>query len=60
LVLIGALLTGKMFIRPLEGALILRISGTLALITLGVAAYFLSAKILRLPDASLLLRPKKT
>jgi hypothetical protein len=58
-VLIGAILAGKMFIHPLEGALIVRISGTLALITLGAAAYFLSAKILKLPDASLLLRPKK-
>ncbi|NBT48870.1 MAG: hypothetical protein EBT07_13830 [Actinobacteria bacterium] len=58
-VLIGAILAGKMFIHPLEGALIVRISGTLALIALGTAAYFLSAKILKLPDASLLLRPKK-
>jgi peptidoglycan biosynthesis protein MviN/MurJ (putative lipid II flippase) len=59
-VLIGAILAGKMFIHPLEGVLIVRISGTLALITLGAAAYFLSAKILKLPDASLLFRPKKS
>jgi hypothetical protein len=58
-VLIAALLAGKMFIHPLEGALVLRISGTLALITLGAAAYFLAAKLMKLPDASLLFRPKK-
>lgn len=58
LVLTAALLAGKMFIHPLEGALILRISGTLALITLGAAAYFLAAKLMKLPDASLLFRPK--
>jgi len=57
-VLIGALLAGKTMIHPLEGTLIVRISGTLALIALGTVAYFLSAKILKLPDASLLFRPK--
>jgi len=57
-VLIGTLLAGKIMIHPLEGTLIVRISGTLALIALGTVAYFLSAKILKLPDASLLFRPK--
>jgi len=56
LVLIGVLLLGKMFIHPLGGALIVRITGTLALVVLGVSAYFLSAKLLRLPDLGLLLR----
>jgi hypothetical protein len=45
-----------MFIHPLGGALVVRITGTLALVILGVSAYFLSAKLLRLPDLGLLLR----
>jgi hypothetical protein len=36
-----------------------RIGGTFALVLLGSATYFLAAKLLKLPDASLLFRPKK-
>jgi hypothetical protein len=36
-----------------------RIGGTFALVLLGSLAYFLVAKLLKLPDLGLLLRPKK-
>ena len=50
------LLAGKIFIHPLGGAVIVRITGTLALVALGSAAYFLAASLLELPDARMLLR----
>jgi peptidoglycan biosynthesis protein MviN/MurJ (putative lipid II flippase) len=56
LVLIGVLLLGKMFIHPLGGAIILRITGTVALVVLGVSAYFFSANLLGLSDLQLLVR----
>jgi hypothetical protein len=58
LVLTGVLVLGKTFIHPLGGAIIVRITGTLALVVLGISAYFLSAKLLNLPDLGLLLRRK--
>jgi hypothetical protein len=35
-----------------------RITGTVALVLLGALAYFLTAKLLKLPDLGLLLRSK--
>jgi putative peptidoglycan lipid II flippase len=57
--LIGALLLGLQFIQPMGQPIPVRIGGTFALILLGSTTYFLAAKLLKLPDASLLLRPKK-
>jgi len=48
------------FIHPLSGPIPVRLAGTIALVLLGSAAYFLTAKLLKLPDLGLLLRPKKT
>ena len=56
LVLIGVLLVGTTFIHPLGGTVIVRITGTLVLVVLGVSAYFLSANLLGLSDMQLLLR----
>ena len=56
LALIGALLVGGIFIHPLGGPLMVRISGTLIWVAFGVGAYFLSAKLLKLPDLPALLR----
>jgi putative peptidoglycan lipid II flippase len=58
--LIGALLLGLQFIQPMDQPIPVRIASCVALVLLGAASYFLSAKILKLPDASLLFRPKKT
>ncbi len=56
LILAGVLLLGMVFIHPLSGPLLVRIAGTLALVTLGIATYFLTARWLKLPDLALLLR----
>lgn len=58
LALIGALLVGGIFIHPLGGPLMVRISGTLIWVAFGVGAYFLIARLLKLPDLGLLLRRK--
>jgi len=60
LIFSGVLLTGMHFIDPLNGPIPVRLGGTIALVLLGSAAYFLTAKLLKLPDLGLLLRPKKT
>jgi putative peptidoglycan lipid II flippase len=60
LIFSGVLLTGMHFIHPLSGPILVRLGGTIALVILGGAAYFLTAKLLKLPDLGLLLRPKKT
>ena len=57
--LIGALLLGLQFIQPMDQPIPVRIGGTFALVLLGSLAYFLVAKLLKLPDLGLLLRPKK-
>jgi putative peptidoglycan lipid II flippase len=57
--LIGTLLLGLQFIHPVGQPIPVRIASCVALVLLGAASYFLSAKILKLPDASLLFRPKK-
>ncbi|NBS07578.1 MAG: murein biosynthesis integral membrane protein MurJ, partial [Verrucomicrobia bacterium] len=56
--LTGALLSGLQFIHPMGQPIPVRIAGTFALILLGSLAYFLVAKLLKLPDLSLLLRRK--
>ena len=56
--LIGALLLGLQFILPMGQPIPVRIGGTFALVLLGSATYFLSAKLLKLPDLGLLLRRK--
>jgi putative peptidoglycan lipid II flippase len=58
--LIGTLLLGLQFIHPMGQPIPVRIASCVALVLLGAASYFLSAKLLKLPDASLLFRPKKT
>jgi putative peptidoglycan lipid II flippase len=57
--LIGALLLGLQFIHPMDQPIPVRIGGTFALVLLGSLAYFLVAKLLKLPDLGLLLRTKK-
>ena len=57
--LIGALLLGLQFIQPMDQPIPVRIGGTFALVLLGSLAYFLVAKLLKLPDLGLLLRLKK-
>jgi putative peptidoglycan lipid II flippase len=56
--LTGALLSGLQFIHPMGQPIPVRIAGTIALVVLGVLAYFLTAKLLKLPDLGLLLRSK--
>ncbi|NBR47017.1 MAG: hypothetical protein EBT68_07920, partial [Verrucomicrobia bacterium] len=56
IVLIGALKVGSWVIDPFAGPVIIRVAGTLALCTLGAAAYFLAATLLGLPDVRMLLR----
>ena len=58
--LIGTLLLGLQFIQPMDQPIPVRIASCVALVLLGAASYFLSAKLLKLPDASLLFHPKKT
>jgi len=59
IVLMGALKVGSWLIDPLAGPVPVRIAGTLALCTLGAAAYFFSATLLQLPDVSLILKKGK-
>ncbi|NBU68384.1 MAG: murein biosynthesis integral membrane protein MurJ [Verrucomicrobia bacterium] len=59
IVLIGALRVGSWFIDPLDGPVIVRVAGTLALCTLGAAAYFLAATLLGLSDVRLFFRKSR-
>ena len=56
IVLLGALKIGSWFIHPMAGPVPVRVAGTLALCSLGTAAYFLAANLLGLSDVRMLLR----